>query len=133
MFILCFKEVQLFIIDAEQRFWAFAMLSHRPSGTKGIAAVPLEALHTLYVLAFPRDLQFSEGACIVALCQARKDINFESRTYMGSGHGLWRWKERQKQRALGIRSRSRWKDLIISIISKCCFHSWSLSGKRGRS
>ena len=45
---------------------------------EGIAAVPLEALNTLYVLAFPRDLyEYSEETRlknIVALYQAHEDV-----------------------------------------------------------
>ena len=60
-FILCFKrEMQLFVIDLEQDsgqtlLFAHASLIDRRELLEGIA-VPLEALHTLYVLAFPRDL-----------------------------------------------------------------------------
>lgn len=83
-FILCLKrEMQLFVIDLEQDsgqtlLFAHASLIDRQELLEGIAAVPLEALHTLYVLAFPRDLyEFSEEARlknIVALYQAHEDV-----------------------------------------------------------
>ncbi|EKS21301.1 hypothetical protein HMPREF9186_00125 [Streptococcus sp. F0442] len=83
-FILCFKrEMQLFVIDLEQDsgqslLFAHASLIDRQELLEGIAAVPLEVLHTLYVLAFPRELyEFSEEARlknIVALYQAHEDV-----------------------------------------------------------
>ena len=83
-FILCFKrEMQLVVIDLDQDsgqslVFAHASLIERSELLEGIAAVPLEALKTLYVLAFPRDLYgFSEEARlknIVALYQAHEDV-----------------------------------------------------------
>ena len=83
-FILCFKrEMQLVVIDLEQEsgqsfLFAHASLIERSELLEGIAAVPLEALKTLYVLAFPRDLyEYSEEARlknIVALYQAHEDV-----------------------------------------------------------
>lgn len=83
-FILCFKrEMQLVVIDLEQEsgqsfLFANASLIERSELLEGIAAVPLEALKTLYVLAFPRDLyEYSEEARlknIVALYQAHEDV-----------------------------------------------------------
>lgn len=83
-FILCFKrEMQLVVIDLEQEsgqsfLFAHASIIERSELLEGIAAVPLEALKTLYVLAFPRDLyEFSEEARlknIVALYQAHEDV-----------------------------------------------------------
>lgn len=83
-FILCFKrEVQLVVIDLEQEsgqslLFADASLIERSELLEGIAAVPPEALNTLYVLAFPRDLyEYSEEARlknIVALYQAHEDV-----------------------------------------------------------
>lgn len=83
-FILCFKrEMQLVVIDLDQDsgqslVFAHASLIERRELLEGIAAVPLEALKTLYVLAFPRDLyEFSEEARlknIVALYQAHEDV-----------------------------------------------------------
>lgn len=83
-FILCFKrEMQLVVLDLEQEsgqslLFAHASLIDRQELLEGIAAVPLEALHTLYVLAFPRDLyEFSEEGRlknIVALYQAHEDV-----------------------------------------------------------
>ncbi len=83
-FILLFKrEMQLFVIDLEQDsgqslLFAHASLIDRQELLEGIAAVPLEALHTLYILAFPRDLyEFSAEARlknIVALYQAHEDV-----------------------------------------------------------
>ena len=83
-FILCFKrEMQLFVIDLEQDsgqslLFAHASLLERQELLEGIAAVPLEVLHTLYDLAFPRELyEFSEDARlknIVALYQAHEDV-----------------------------------------------------------
>ena len=61
-FILYFKrEMQLVVIDLEQEsgqslLFAHASLIERSELLEGIAAVPLEALNTLYVLVFPRDL-----------------------------------------------------------------------------
>ena len=83
-FILCFKrEMQLVVIDLDQDsgqslLFAHASLIERSELLEGIAAVPLEALKTLYVLAFPRDLyEYSEEARlknIVALYQAHEDV-----------------------------------------------------------
>ena len=83
-FILCFKrDMQLVVIDLEQEYgqsflFAHASLIERSELLEGIAAVPLDALNTLYVLAFPRDLyDFSEEARlknIVALYQAHEDV-----------------------------------------------------------
>ena len=83
-FILCFKrEMQLFVIDLEQDsgqtlLFAHASLIDRQELLEGIAAVPLESLSTLYILAFPRDLyEFSAEARlknIVALYQAHDDV-----------------------------------------------------------
>lgn len=83
-FILCFKrEMQLVVIDLDQDsgqslVFAHASLIERSELLEGIAAVPLEALKTLYVLAFPRDLyEYSEEARlknIVALYQAHEDV-----------------------------------------------------------
>lgn len=83
-FILCFKrEMQLVVIDLEQEYgqsflFANASLIERSELLEGIAAVTLEALKTLYVLAFPRDLyEYSEEARlknIVALYQAHEDV-----------------------------------------------------------
>ena len=83
-FILCFKrEMQLVVIDLDQDsgqslLFAHASLIERPQLLEGIAAVPLEDLNTLYVLAFPRDLyEFSEEGRlknIVALYQAHEDV-----------------------------------------------------------
>lgn len=83
-FILCFKrELQLVVIDLNQDsgqslVFAHASLIERPKLLEGIAAVPLEALNTLYVLAFPRDLyEYSEETRlknIVALYQAHEDV-----------------------------------------------------------
>lgn len=83
-FILCFKrEMQLVVIDLEQEsgqsfLFAHASLIERSELLEGIAAVPLEALNTLYVLAFPRDLyEYSEETRlknIVALYQAHEDV-----------------------------------------------------------
>ena len=83
-FILCFKrEMQLVVIDLEQEsgqsfLFANASLIERSELLEGIAAVPLEALNTLYVLAFPRDLyEYSEETRlknIVALYQAHEDV-----------------------------------------------------------
>lgn len=83
-FILLFKrEMQLFVIDLEQDSGQSLLFSHaslidRQELLEGIAAVPLEALNSLYVLAFPRDLyEFSAEARlknIVALYQAHDDV-----------------------------------------------------------
>lgn len=83
-FILLFKrEMQVHVIDLEQDSGQSLLFSHaslidRQELLDGIAAVPLEALHTLYVLAFPRDLyEFSAEARlknIVALYQAHDDV-----------------------------------------------------------
>lgn len=83
-FILCFKrEMQLVVIDLDQDsgqslLFAHASLIERSELLEGIAAVPLEALNTLYVLAFPRDLyEYSEETRlknIVALYQAHEDV-----------------------------------------------------------
>lgn len=83
-FILLFKrEMQLFVIDLEQDSGQSLLFSHaslidRQELFDGIAAVPLESLSTLYILAFPRDLyEFSAEAQlknIVALYQAHDDV-----------------------------------------------------------
>ena len=83
-FILCFKrEMQLVVIDLDQDsgqsfLFAHASLIERSELLEAIAAVPLEALNTLYVLTFPRDLyEFSEETRlknIVALYQAHEDV-----------------------------------------------------------
>ena len=60
--------MQLVVIDLDQDsgqslLFAHASLIERPELLESIAAVPLEALNTLYVLAFPQDLyDFSEEA-----------------------------------------------------------------------
>ena len=83
-FILLFKrEMQLFVIDLEQDSGQSLLFSHaslieRKELFDGIAAVPLESLNSLYILAFPRDLyEFSAEARlknIVALYQAHEDV-----------------------------------------------------------
>lgn len=83
-FILCFKrEMQIHVIDLEQDsgqslFFSHASLIERQELFDGIAAVPLESLSTLYILAFPRDLyEFSAEARlknIVALYQAHEEV-----------------------------------------------------------
>lgn len=83
-FILCFKrEMQLIVIDLEQDSGQILLFLHvsligRQELFEGIAAVPLEALNTLYVLAFPRYLyEFSSEARLkntVALYQAHEDV-----------------------------------------------------------
>ncbi|MDU6946407.1 MAG: hypothetical protein E6381_02865 [Streptococcus parasanguinis] len=83
-FILFFKrEMQVHVIDLEQDsgqslLFAHASLIDRQELFDGIAAVPLESLNSLYILAFPRDLyEFSAEARlknIVALYQAHEDV-----------------------------------------------------------
>ncbi len=75
--------MQLVVIDldhdsGQSLLFAHASLIERSELLEGIAAVPLEALNTLYVLAFPRDLyEYSEETRlknIVALYQAHEDV-----------------------------------------------------------
>ena len=111
-FILLFKrEMQLFVIDLEQDsgqslLFAHASLIDRQELLESIAAVPLEALHTLYVLAFPRELyEFSEEARlknIVALYQAHEDVLHFLKTTRNIGDQVTAYELEWKRTAKGL-------------------------------